>query len=240
MWYLILMIILIAIITIIINLSINGIAKKLKIYDYMLKVQEKDFFVNARFIIILMIIIMVIIFEYTEYPKNELFFILFLGFIFIFMFISNKVVKFLTAITESHVISKKYERKKILNNLENIEVSEFENLLIDKILPSLKYKSIKDVSIDNENTGIIVAYKNGNSYIILCNNINKKIGIKEVESAIAVKKHYVCDKAIIVTKKEYSSKANSLARENDIELLDKNNIISIINSYYSFQYSNKR
>jgi len=129
--------------------------------------------------------------------------------------------------------------KNITNNYENTEDyldtidymsgQEFENLLINELLPNEGYTDINGTSYTGDYGVDIVAYNNnGIKCAIQCKRFNNKVSNKAIQEVVAGKKHYKCEKAIVITNNYYTKSAKELAFDNKVELLDRDDLIKMI------------
>ena len=129
----------------------------------------------------------------------------------------------------SNYDEKKYkEFNNILDQIDNMSGQEFEDYLINNILPLDGYYNISGTNYSGDYGVDIVAEKNGIKCAIQCKRFREKINLKAVQEIVAGRKHYRCDKAIVITNNYYSKSAIELAYDNAVELLDRDYIILIL------------
>lgn len=127
--------------------------------------------------------------------------------------------------------NKKYQNQdteELLDKIDYMSGQEFEDMLIEVLLPSEGYININGTSYTGDYGVDIVAETNGIKCAIQCKRFNSKVSIKAIQEIVAGKKHYRCDKAIVITNNYYTKNAKELAFDNKVELLDRDDIIKMI------------
>lgn len=124
------------------------------------------------------------------------------------------------------------------NNFESLETTldkidcmsgqEFEDFLINKLLPLEGYTNINGTSYTGDFGVDIIATKKDIKCAIQCKRFNEKVSIKAIQEIVAGRKHYKCNKAMVITNNYYTKNAKELAYDNKVELLDRDDIIRII------------
>lgn len=128
--------------------------------------------------------------------------------------------------------SNKYEKQEnLLEEIDNMSGQEFELLLIEKLLPLQGYTNINGTSYTGDYGIDIIALKNGIKCAIQCKRFNNKVGNKAIQEVVAGRKHYKCEKAIVITNNYYTNNAKTLAFDNKVELLDRDDVIKMIKEY---------
>lgn len=122
----------------------------------------------------------------------------------------------------------KYERyNSLLDRIDYMSGQEFEQFLIDNILPYDGFANINGTPYSGDYGVDILADKNGLKCAIQCKRFNQKVSPKAIQEVTAGRKHYKCDKAIVITNSYYTENAKQLAEDNKIELLDRDYIIKM-------------
>lgn len=81
----------------------------------------------------------------------------------------------------------------------------------------------------------IIAHKKGYKYAVQCKYYSNPVGVGAVQEVVAGKSFYSCDYAMVVTNNTFTQPAQTLAKSNNVILLD--NITS--NNSFSFKINNK-
>lgn len=105
---------------------------------------------------------------------------------------------------------------------------DFETYLINVILPKDGYTNLQSTNYTGDYGIDIIAYKNDIKCAIQCKRANSKISNKAIQEVVAGRKHYKCDKSIVITNNYYTENAKQLAFDNKVELLDRDYIIRMI------------
>ena len=116
----------------------------------------------------------------------------------------------------------------LLDKIDYMSGQDFEILLINKLLPLNGYVNINGTSYTGDYGVDIIAEKNNIKCAIQCKRLNSKVSVKAVQEIVAGKKHYKCDKAIVITNNYYTKNAKELACDNKVELLDRDDIIKML------------
>lgn len=76
-----------------------------------------------------------------------------------------------------------------------------------------------------DNVSILMATRDGVSYVIQARRNRRKVGIRAIEDAIATRKHLKCERAIVVTNHFFSNQARKIAKANQVLTLDRHDLI---------------
>lgn len=74
----------------------------------------------------------------------------------------------------------------------------------------------------------LVTTKDGVKTIIQAKRYKNKVSIKAVQEAVAAKGYYGCSSAMVVTNNFYTKPAVDLAKANDVQLWDRNDLIKAL------------
>ena len=74
----------------------------------------------------------------------------------------------------------------------------------------------------------LVTTKDGVKTIIQAKRFKQKVGIKAIQEAVAAKGYYGCSKAMVVTNSFYTKQAIELAKANDVELWNRDNLVKAL------------
>jgi len=154
--------------------------------------------------------------------------ILFIIVIIVILIIISKIIK----VQEKNERIKeelKYESiEMILDKIDYMSGQEFEEYLINYILPINGYYNISGTSYTGDYGVDIIAYQNNIKCAIQCKRANSKITNKAIQEIAAGKKHYKCEKAIVISNNYYTSNAQELAFDNKVLLLDRDDLIKML------------
>ena len=125
-----------------------------------------------------------------------------------------------------------YNKKEdLLEQIDYMSGQEFEKVLKDKLLPMEGYEKIEGTKYTGDYGVDIIAYKNGIKCAIQCKRFKEKVSNKAIQEVAAGRKHYRCDKAIVITNNYYTKNAQILADDNNVELMNRDNLILLIKNY---------
>lgn len=74
----------------------------------------------------------------------------------------------------------------------------------------------------------LLLVKDNVKYVVQAKRWNQKIGLKAIQEIVAAIKHYKADKGMVITNNFFTKNAENLARSNEIELWDRNKLISFM------------
>jgi restriction system protein len=74
--------------------------------------------------------------------------------------------------------------------------------------------------------GDLVLRKDGTKTVVQAKRYTKNVGVKAVQEVVAAKGYYDCDAAMVVTNSTYTNQARELARKNNVDLWDRERLIS--------------
>lgn len=146
-----------------------------------------------------------------------------------FLLRKNKAQKYMNVTNEKIKSKSTYEdRGNLLDKIDDMSGQEFELLLIEKLLPLDGYTNINGTSYTGDYGVDIIAEKNNIKCAIQCKRFNSKVSVRAIQEIVAGRKHYRCEKAIVITNNYYTKNAKELAFDNKVELLDRDDIIKMI------------
>jgi len=73
----------------------------------------------------------------------------------------------------------------------------------------------------------IILNKDNKIIVVQAKRYNKVVGLKSVQEALGSMKHYNATEAFVVTNSHFSSEAETLAKENSIRLIDREELIEM-------------
>lgn len=91
---------------------------------------------------------------------------------------------------------------------------------VAKYLRKNGFKKVYVTKASGDYGADIIANKFGSRYVIQCKYYSHTVGLKAVQEVVAAKKHYKCNKSMVVTNNTYTRAARILAKENKVILLD--------------------
>ena len=120
------------------------------------------------------------------------------------------------------------KKEDLLDKIDCMNGQDFELFLINKLLPLDGYININGTSYTGDFGVDIIAEKNGIKCAIQCKRFNNKVSTNAIQEIVAGRKHYKCDKAIVITNSYYTKNAKELAFDNKVELLNRDYIIKMV------------
>ena len=110
--------------------------------------------------------------------------------------------------------------------LSGVEFEKFLKQLFEKLGYSVSLtKKSHDFGVD-----LVVTKKNKTS-IVQAKCYGKTVGVRAIQEIVAAKSHYLCNDAIVATNNYFSKEAMLLASENQITLLDRDVISSLVKKF---------
>lgn len=137
-------------------------------------------------------------------------------------------------------LKKQNEELKIYNDMLNIDVQEqlqkidtLEGIQFEKYIGQL-LKKIGFVNVvvtkgSGDFGADIIAEKEGEKYAFQCKRFSSPIGPRPIGEVLRGMNKYQCTKGIVVTNNYFTSQAIQEAKVSNIELWDRNKIISLLN-----------
>lgn len=111
--------------------------------------------------------------------------------------------------------------------IDNMTGQEFEQF-IKKLLIKSGYHQVK-LTINSGDYGIdILAKKNYLSYGFQCKRYQKNVGVNAIQQAKAGQAFYHLDKVAVITNSYFTNAACSLAYSNDIQLIDRCQLLKMM------------
>lgn len=124
-------------------------------------------------------------------------------------------------------IYRKFHRKYTLKQLDKMDGHQFEYACAD-ILKSNGYKHVK-VTRGSGDFGVdIIAEKDKVKYAIQCKRYNHKLDNTPIQEVVGGIAYYQCDKGAVMTNQYFTEPAKQLAQVNDVELLDRDNLLHMV------------
>ncbi|MFT4312220.1 MAG: restriction endonuclease [Candidatus Woesearchaeota archaeon] len=101
---------------------------------------------------------------------------------------------------------------------ENLNGGEFEEYL-ERLFVSLGYK-VKRTKLSGDQGADLVIEKFKERTVVQAKKYTKPVTNKAIQEVVASKRHYKCEKAIVVTTSTFTKSAKELAKSNQVELWD--------------------
>lgn len=168
--------------------------------------------------------------------------LLLIGGIWLFLFTGKGIVEyyailFVALITIPIVIiivkaiKKQKKRKQYLNSplpeIDKMTGIEFEEFL-KAHFEEIGYKA-KMTPTTNDYGADLILNKDGEKIVVQAKRWNDKVGNTAVQEIVSAKGYYKADRAMVITNSYYTNNAYELAKANNVELWDRNNLIKNLN-----------
>ena len=113
-----------------------------------------------------------------------------------------------------------------IDDIDIMEGYEFENYLKTLFFyagfGAETTKKAKDYGAD-----IILTDENRNKIVVQAKRYNKKVGVKSVQEIMGAMSHYKANEGMVVTNSTFSFEAETLAKDNNIRLVDRKELIEM-------------
>lgn len=113
-----------------------------------------------------------------------------------------------------------------IDDIDIMEGYEFENYLKTLFFyagfGAETTKKAKDYGAD-----IILTDENGSKIVVQAKRYNKKVGVKSVQEIMGAMSHYKANEGMVVTNSTFSFEAEILAKDNNIRLVDRKELIEM-------------
>ena len=113
-----------------------------------------------------------------------------------------------------------------IDDIDIMEGYEFENYLKTLFFyagfGAETTKKAKDYGAD-----IILTDENGSKIVVQAKRYNKKVGVKSVQEIMGAMSHYKANEGMVVTNSTFSFEAETLAKDNNIRLVDRKELIEM-------------
>lgn len=114
-------------------------------------------------------------------------------------------------------------------NITDIDLMEgymFEDYL-KILLFYLGYKVATTKKSRDYGADLIIKNKEGQTIAVQAKRYNKTVGSKAVQEIVAAKRHYTADEIWVISNNLFSGEAETLAKENGVRLIDRNELIEM-------------
>ena len=132
---------------------------------------------------------------------------------------------------------KKWERDgrrgKLLLMSSNIsDIDIMEGYMFEEYLKTLLFYEGYEVNLTQKSRDYgadLVIIKDGIKTAVQAKRYNKSVGVKCVQEVLGAKKHYDCGEAMVITNSHFTDACEQLAKENDVRLVDREELIEMYN-----------
>lgn len=114
-----------------------------------------------------------------------------------------------------------------IDSLDGFEFEEFCKELFER----MGYHSEITPKSGDQGADLIIK-KSGTTTAVQTKNYSNKVSNKAVQEVIGAIKYYDCDNGMVVTNAEFTKSAQSLALRNNIELVNREQLVSWLDKYY--------
>ncbi len=112
-----------------------------------------------------------------------------------------------------------------VSRIYNMDGIEFENCCIEHF-KKLGYKAEPTATSGDFGADILLR-KNGRLTVVQCKRYKDKVGVSAVQEVVGALGYYKADSAMVITNSRYTPAARELAKANNVELWDIDDLISI-------------
>lgn len=117
-----------------------------------------------------------------------------------------------------------------VNNLDSITGYEFDYFL-KELFEKMGYK-VENTSLSNDQGADLIVRKFGDKISVQAKRYSGSVGNKAIQEVVASIKHYKADRGVVITTSSFTRQAVVLAESNNIELIDRKGLESLIEKYY--------
>jgi len=115
-----------------------------------------------------------------------------------------------------------------LAQIDGMEGYEFEKCMKD-VFEKLGYSAHHTPLSGDQGADLILTSKNGPRIAVQTKRYSYSVSNKAVQEVVAAKAFHRCTNGIVVTNSYFTASAKELAKANDIELIDRNELKKLIN-----------
>lgn len=116
-----------------------------------------------------------------------------------------------------------------IEDIDRMEGHEFEHFL-QKLFSAMGYK-VEVTKASGDQGADLLAEKFGSKIAIQAKRYTGPVGNKAVQEVIGAMQYYKCDKGIVVTNSTFTKSASELAWSSNVELIDRHELIKLIDKY---------
>ncbi|MGG7177629.1 restriction endonuclease [Clostridium paraputrificum] len=113
---------------------------------------------------------------------------------------------------------------KVIDKMSGEEFEEF----LEVHYKRLGYKTFLTPLTADYGADIIIK-KSGEKIVVQAKRWNQHVGIEAVQQAVGSVKYYKADSAMVVTNNYFTENARNLAKANDVTLIDRNSLLTLMN-----------
>jgi len=117
-------------------------------------------------------------------------------------------------------------RRAGINRIDTMSGLEFEQRLAI-MFRRLGYR-VTHIGKTGDFGGDLVLSKDGVRTVVQAKRWQHRVGVKAVQEAVAAKNMYNCTRAMVVTNSDFTGAAQTLAVANDVELLDRAQLVRML------------
>jgi len=133
--------------------------------------------------------------------------------------------------TSKSKASKKLEKNSIFD-ADRLDGTEFENFMCE-VLKANGFTNVEVIGQAGDQGADLLAKKDGEELVIQAKrySIDRKVTNSAVQEVVASLAYYTRNKGIVVTNSFFTQSAKELAKVNNVELWDRNDVIEFLNGY---------
>jgi restriction system protein len=124
------------------------------------------------------------------------------------------------------ILEKQRLAKSGIADIDHMSDKTFEKYL-EVLFEKLGYRVERTRYVGDYGADLVTA-KDGVKTVIQAKRYKSKAGVKAIQEAVAAKGYYDCSKAMVVTNSFFTQPAIELARRNQVELWDRNKLVSAL------------
>ncbi len=121
--------------------------------------------------------------------------------------------------------------------LDNLDGLDFEKYL-EGLFRKLGY-TVKRTVYQGDYGADLIIQKAGVQTVVQAKRYNRNVGLKAIQEVVAAKSYYHCQKAMVITNHAYTQQAKKLAKANDVELWDRDDLVKTLLSVKQNAVSNE-
>lgn len=143
----------------------------------------------------------------------------------------NKLRREIDSAKKISILSKKLGID--INSIDTLSGVEFEVLIADKFA-SLDFITYNTPKTGDFGADIILETKSGSKIVIQCKRYNTKVNLKAVQEVLGAINHYGADFGVVITNNSFLNSAKKLAKNSDVELWGREELIDLFSGDISF------
>lgn len=123
-----------------------------------------------------------------------------------------------------------------IHTIDQMNGEEFERYLA-ALLMKLGFSKVRATRYVGDFGADVVMEKDGVRHVVQAKRYTSNVGVKAVQEIVAAKAHYGAEQAWVITNAGFTPAAVSLARSNDVRLIDRDELVKLILSVQAQQKS---